>query len=94
MLSECRHQFSQSVTGLFNMVIRTAQVSQQQKLRNDIRRIADDTELYLLDLCINTRLTSVLDFSKTEMIIEEAYRFAKRALEQGYGCVPLPIKES
>jgi NTE family protein len=94
MLSECRHQFSHSVNGLFNMIIRTAQVSQHQKLRNDIRRIADDTELYLLDLCINTRLTSVLDFSKTEMIIEEAYRFAKRALEQGYGCVPLQIEES
>ena len=92
MLSECRHQFSHSVSGLFNMVIRTAQVSQHQKLRNDIRRIADDTELYLLDLCITTRLTSVLDFSKTEIIIEEAYRFAKRALEQGYWCVPLPVK--
>jgi NTE family protein len=83
MLSECRHQFSHSVNGLFNMIIRTAQVSQHQKLRNDIRRMADDTELYLLDFCINTRLTSVLDFSKTEMIIEEAYRFAKRALEKG-----------
>src|SRR5699024_4702154 len=92
MLSECRHQFSHSVNGLFNMIIRTAQVSQHQKLRNDIRRIADDTELFLLDLCITTRLTSVLDFSKTEMIIEEAYRFSKRALEQGYGCQPLPIE--
>jgi NTE family protein len=94
MLSECRHQFSHSVNGLFNMIIRTAQVSQHQKLRNDIRRIADDTELYLLDLCITTRLTSVLDFSKTEMIIEEAYRFSKRALEQGYGCQPLPVEPS
>ena len=92
MLSECRHQFSNSVEGLFNMVIRTAQVSQHQKLRNDIQEIAANTELYLLDLCINTHLTSVLDFSKTEMIIEEAYQFSRRALEQGYGCVPLPIE--
>lgn len=92
MLSECRHQFSNSVKGLYNMVIRTAQVNQHQKLRNDIREIAENSELYLLDLCINTKLTSVLDFSKTEMIIEEAYQFSKRALEQGYGCVPLPVE--
>ncbi|WP_441000479.1 patatin-like phospholipase family protein [Fodinibius sp. SL11] len=92
ILSECRHQFSNTVTGLFNMIIRTAQVSQHQKLRNDIQKIAASTELYLLDLCINTHLTSVLDFSKTEMIIEEAYQFSRRALEQGYGCVPLPIE--
>jgi NTE family protein len=92
MLSDCRHQFSNSVEGLYNMLIRTAQVSQHEKLRNDIQEIAANTELYLLDLCINTRLTSVLDFSKTEIIIEEAYRFSKRALEQGYGCQPLPVE--
>lgn len=92
MLSDCRHQFSNTVNGLFNMIIRTAQVSQHQKLRNDIQEIAANTELYLLDLCINTRLTSMLDFSKTEMIIEEAYQFSNRALEQGYGCVTLPVE--
>ncbi|MEL7832842.1 patatin-like phospholipase family protein [Fodinibius sp. Rm-B-1B1-1] len=92
MLSDCRHQFKNTVNGLFNMIIRTAQVSQHEKLRNDIQKIAANTELYLLDLCINTRLKSVLDFSKTEMIIEEAYQFSKQALEQGYGCIPLPVE--
>lgn len=94
MLSECRHQFSRSVHGLFNMIIRTALVKQHQKLRNDIQKITGDAELYLLDLCITTQLTGMLDFSKTEIIIEEAYRFSKRALEQGYGCAPLPIEAS
>jgi NTE family protein len=92
MLSDCRHHFSHSVHGLFNMIIRSAQASQHQKLRNDIKKIAEETDLYLLDLCINTRLNSILDFSKTETIIEEAYLFAKRALEQGYGCRPLPVE--
>lgn len=94
MLSDCRHQFKNTVNGLFNMIIRTAQVSQHEKLRNDIRKIAENTDLYLLDLCITTRLTSVLDFSKTEMIIEESYHFAMKTLKQGYGCVPLPIRAS
>tara|TARA_R110002124_G_scaffold287013_1_gene469687 strand:- start:63 stop:893 length:831 start_codon:yes stop_codon:yes gene_type:complete len=93
ILNECRHQFSNSVEGLYNLVIRTAQASQHQKLRKDIQKIAPNTELYLLDLCINTHLKTLLDFSKTELIIEEAYRFSKRALEQGYGCVPIPIEE-
>lgn len=91
MLSDCRHRFDRSVRGIYNMVIRAAQVNQHQKLREDIRIIAPDTELYLLDLCITTRLKGVMDFSKTDRIMEEAYLFASRALDQGYGCVPLPI---
>jgi NTE family protein len=94
ILTDCRHRLSHTVGGLFNMIIRTAQVKQYQKLRTDVQKIAQNTNLYLLDLCINTHLTSMLDFSKTEVIIEEAYRFSKRALEQGYGCVPLPIESS
>ena len=94
MLSTCRHMFKNSVEGLYNMVIRTAQVSQHQKLRGDLQVISQQADLYLLDLCINTQLNSMLDFSKTEMIIDEAYHFAQKALEQGYGCVPLPIETS
>ena len=91
MLNVCRHQFKRSVSGLFDTLIRSSEVSQYQKLRDDTDRTAPDAELYLLDMCINTQLTGVLDFSKTEIIMEEAYRFSKKALERGYGCVPLPL---
>lgn len=91
MLNVCRHQFKHSVTGLFDTIIRSSEVIQYQKLRADIDKIARDAELYLLDMCIDTQLTSVLDFSKTEMIMEEAYRFSKQSLDRGYGCTPLPV---
>lgn len=94
MLSECRHKLNTTVEGLFNMLVRSAQVNQYDRLRRDLRAIAEKADIYLLDLCITTKLTGFLDFSKTEMIIEEAYEFSKRALDQGYGCVPLPVESS
>lgn len=91
MLTECRCRFRYTISGLFDMLVRSLQVSQHQKLKYEIGNIANDkdAELYLLDLCIDTHLNGLLDFSETGTIIEEAYLFSKRALEQGYGCFPL-----
>lgn len=86
LLSDCRSQLSGTVQGLFNTVIRSAQVSQYQKLRRDLKTIDDETDVTLLDLCISTQLTSMLDFSETEAIMEESYEFSKQALEEGYEC--------
>jgi len=95
MLTECRCRFRNTISGLFEMLVRTIQVNQHQKLNYELRKMATDTDkeavLYVLDLCINTHLKGLLDFSKTEIIIEEAYLFSRRALEQGYGCFPLRV---
>jgi len=80
ILCECMQDLEEPVEGFLQVFMRSMQVNLRQRIFYDLNRYGGKCSFYLIDLCINTRLTHMLDFSKTETVMEESYRHAKSVL--------------
>ncbi len=80
ILCECMQDLDEPVEGFLQVFMRSMQVNLRQRIYHDLNKYDGACSFYLIDLCINNRLTHMLDFSKTEAVIEESYRHAKSIL--------------
>lgn len=80
ILCECMQDLEEPVEGFLQVFMRSMQVNLRQRIYHDLNKFDGQCSFHLIDLCINARLTHMLDFSKTEAIMEESYRHAKSIL--------------
>jgi len=93
MLCGCQEELDRPVPGFLNIQSRAFNIATRQKLHWDIEHLKDKAELIILEPCLSSARYA-LDFSRTGQIIEEAYRFAKSALERGAGRTSAPLGEA
>lgn len=79
MICGCREELDRPVAGLLNLESRAFQIATRQKLHWDLEHLKDKADIVVLEPCLSSA-KNVLDFSRTDYIIEEAYRYAKAVL--------------
>ena len=81
MLCGCQDEMDRPVSGFLNIQSRAFNIATRQKLYWDLEHLKDKAEIIVLEPCLSSA-KYVLDFSRTELIIEEAYQFTKSALSR------------
>lgn len=84
MLCNCQDDMRKPARGFLDSQSRACDISNRQKLAWDLRNLKDKAEIILLAPCL-INAGNIMDFSRTERILDEAYLYAKTALNSRPG---------